>query len=78
MAFRRQPIAEIRRRVAIDAAALTALCVEAGYIAYLHYATTAGEIMKKASVGGAAVETGAMLANPGARRLLELIRAERA
>ena len=43
------------------ATALTALCVEAGYIAYLHYPTTAHEIMQKASVRGGGVETGVML-----------------
>jgi len=43
------------------ATALTALCVEAGYIAYLHYPTTAHEIMQKASVRGGGLETGVML-----------------
>jgi len=40
--------------------ALTALCVDAGYIAYLHYPTTAHEIMQKTSVRGG-FETGVML-----------------
>ena len=42
------------------AALLNRLCVEAGYVAYLHYPTAAHEIMQKASVRGG-FETGVML-----------------
>jgi hypothetical protein len=42
------------------AAPLNRLCVEAGYVAYLHYPTTAHEIMQKASVRSG-FETGVML-----------------
>ncbi len=42
------------------AAALNELCRDAGYLAYLHYPTTAHEIMQKASVRGG-FETGLML-----------------
>ena len=42
------------------AALLNRLCVEAGYIGYLHYPTAAHEIMQKASVRGG-FETGVML-----------------
>ena len=43
-------------------AALTDLCSQAGYVGYLHYPTTAHEIMQKRSVSGSGVETGVMLA----------------
>ncbi len=43
------------------AAALNELCVESGYVGYVHYPTTAHEIMQKASVRGSGVETGVML-----------------
>lgn len=43
------------------ASALTKLCVGEGYVAYLHYPTTAHEIMQKSSVRGGGVETGVML-----------------
>ncbi|MEZ5553304.1 MAG: GNAT family N-acetyltransferase [Pseudomonadales bacterium] len=42
-------------------AALTDLCSSAGYIGYLHYPTTAHDIMQKRSVSGGGVETGIML-----------------
>ncbi len=42
------------------AALLNRLCVEAGYVAYVHYPTAAHEIMQKASVRGG-FETGVML-----------------
>jgi Acetyltransferase (GNAT) family len=42
------------------AALLNRLCVEAGYLAYLHYPTAAHDIMQKASVRGG-FETGVML-----------------
>ncbi|HEY6598921.1 MAG TPA: GNAT family N-acetyltransferase [Pseudomonadales bacterium] len=43
------------------AAALTDLCLAHGYVGYVHYPTTAHEIMQKASVRGGGVETGVML-----------------
>jgi hypothetical protein len=43
------------------AAALTDLCVTDGFVGYVHYPTTAHEIMQKASVRGGGVETGVML-----------------
>ena len=43
------------------AKALTELCTGERYVAYLHYPTTAHEIMQKASVRGGGVETGVML-----------------
>ncbi len=43
------------------AAALTDLCLAQRYLGYVHYPTTAHEIMQKASVRGGGVETGVML-----------------
>jgi Acetyltransferase (GNAT) family len=43
------------------AAALTDLCLAQGYLGYVHYPTTAHEIMQRASVRGGGVETGVML-----------------
>jgi hypothetical protein len=42
-------------------AALTELCIADGFVGYVHYPTTAHEIMQKASVRGGGVETGVML-----------------
>ena len=55
------PAARGQGLLAQMAAGLTDLCLAEGYVGYVHYPTTAHEIMQKASVRGGGVETGVML-----------------